>query len=123
MDQKDREYLFTSGLDDEDSVVGSVIELLSRKWTRAIIEVLLAEDGRRYNELNDEIDGISDKVLSDSLKRLESFHLVRREVVDDRPVQVKYWLTEPGASLEEVVDAVVNWTENYQQHLDSETDA
>jgi DNA-binding HxlR family transcriptional regulator len=62
-------------------------------------------------------------VLSDSLQDLEDHGLVHREVVDDRPIRVEYSLTETGAALESVVDAVGEWTELYaEQVVDGEGD-
>jgi DNA-binding HxlR family transcriptional regulator len=120
MGRDDREFIFDPATDGEESPVAEVIELVSRKWTRSIIERLLANGNMRYNELSEAIDGISDKVLSESLKDLERSRLVRREVIDDRPVKVEYSLTEAGAALEEVMDAVADWTELYLERIDDD---
>jgi DNA-binding HxlR family transcriptional regulator len=120
MSGDDREYIFDPATDGEESPVAEVIELTSRKWTRSIIERLLANGRMRYNELSESIDGISDKVLSESLEDLERTGLVRREVSDDRPLKVEYSLTEAGAAMEEVIDAVADWTEIYLQQIDDE---
>jgi DNA-binding HxlR family transcriptional regulator len=115
MDREDREFVFEPATDD-DSPVAAVIELTRRKWTRAIIERLLAQERLRYNELSERIDGISDKVLSESLEALEDHQLVRREIIEDRPVKVEYSLTEAGAALEEVITAVDEWTDTYTEY-------
>ena len=119
MDREDRKFVFDPAADD-DSPVTAVIELTRRKWTRAIIERLLAEEHLRYNELSERIDGISDKVLSESLEALEDHQLVRREVIEDRPVKVEYSLTEVGAALEEVITAVDEWTDAYTEHAEDD---
>lgn len=111
------DYIFDPPDGDAESPVAEVIELTSRKWTRAIIERLLANGSMRYSELGDSIDGISDKVLSETLEELEAYELVDREVIDDRPVKVEYSLTEAGAGLEDVMEAVQKWAE---AHLTSE---
>jgi DNA-binding HxlR family transcriptional regulator len=122
MSLNQHEFVFRPTRTEEDPVA-SVIELTSRKWTRTIVEHLLAGGSLRYSELADRIDGISDKVLSDSLQDLEDHGLVHREVVDDRPIRVEYSLTETGAALESVVDAVGEWTELYaEQVVDGEGD-
>jgi DNA-binding HxlR family transcriptional regulator len=118
MSREEREFVFDPATAGEQSPVADVIELTSRKWTRSIIERLLADEQLRYNELSAEIDGISDKVLSESLEALEEYGLVRREVIDDRPVKVEYSLTEAGAALETVIDAVADWTEIYLEQLE-----
>ncbi|WP_042665627.1 helix-turn-helix domain-containing protein [Haloferax sp. ATB1] len=117
MDQADNEFVFDPVFEGEGMPVTDVIGLTRRKWTRTIIERLLVEDGLRYNELNERIDGISDKVLSESLEALEDHHLVRRTVIDDRPVKVEYSLTEAGTALEQVIEAVDEWTDSYLDYL------
>jgi DNA-binding HxlR family transcriptional regulator len=116
----EREFVFDPADDGEASPVREVIELTSRKWTRAIVERLLAHGSLRYNELSGEIDGISDKVLSETLEAMEEYGLVERTVIDDRPVKVEYSLTEAGAALEEVIDAVADWTEIYLEGIEGE---
>jgi DNA-binding HxlR family transcriptional regulator len=120
MSLNERDFVFDPSGDGDDPVT-DVIELTSRKWTRAIVEQLLAGDRLRYSELADRIDGISDKVLSESLRDLEDHGLVRREVIETRPVKVEYSLTETGAALEEVIDAVAEWTELYADRVVEES--
>jgi DNA-binding HxlR family transcriptional regulator len=112
-----RQYVFDPAAHDEDDPVAAVVELTSRKWTRPIVEHLLEHGSLRYSELAAEIDGISDKMLSESLQDLEEYHLVEREVIETRPVKVEYSLTETGAALEEVVDAVAEWTALYAERV------
>jgi DNA-binding HxlR family transcriptional regulator len=52
---------------------------------------------------------------------LEKFQLVDREVIDDRPVKVEYSLTEAGAGLEPVIDAVADWIDLYLEQVDDDT--
>ncbi|XVH33319.1 winged helix-turn-helix transcriptional regulator (plasmid) [Haloferacaceae archaeon DSL9] len=120
MVRNDREFIFDPASGANDSPVAAVIELTGRKWTRSIIEHLLVHDSLRYNELREQIKGISDKVLSESLKDLEDHQLVRRNVIDDRPVKVEYSLTEAGAALEAVMDAVSDWVDIYLDRVDNQ---
>lgn len=120
MTYDDREFMFDPPSDGEDSPVTGVLELTRRKWTRSIIEHLIASESLRFNELREEIDGISDKVLSESLKELEEYDLVCRNVVDDRPVKVEYSLTEAGAALEQVMDAVADWVPVYRNQIEDD---
>jgi DNA-binding HxlR family transcriptional regulator len=115
---RDPEYVFRPSTADESSVA-AVIELNSRKWSRAIIERLLVNGDLRYSELNDEIDGISDKVLSESLEGLQRYGLVERTVIDDRPVKVEYSLTPAGAAMDDVIDAIADWTDTYVEEVDA----
>jgi DNA-binding HxlR family transcriptional regulator len=118
MSLNQREYVFDPTVDEEEDTVAAVVELTSRKWTRPIVEHLLAGGSMRYSELSAEIDGISDKMLSESLQDLEEYQLVKREVIETRPVKVEYSLTETGAALEEVIEAVADWTELYAERVD-----
>ena len=120
MSLNEREFVFDPSGDSDDPVT-EVIELTSRKWTRAIVEQLLAGGRLRYSELADRINGISDKVLSESLRDLEDHGLVCREVIETRPVKVEYSLTDTGAALEEVMDAVAEWTELYADRVVGES--
>ena len=122
MNLNQRKYVFDPAADDDEDPVAAVIELTGRKWTRPIVEHLLDGGNMRYSELAAEIDGISDKMLSDSLEDLEESQLVSRDVVDTRPVRVEYSLTETGAALEEVIDAVAEWTELYADRVDTTPD-
>jgi DNA-binding HxlR family transcriptional regulator len=62
-------------------------------------------------------------VLSESLEELERHDLVRREVIEDRPIRVEYSLTPAGAALEDVIDAVAEWTETYREETGGDADA
>lgn len=94
--------------------VTSTASLVGKKWHPVIIHRLLKEGSQGFNELEDAVDGISSKVLSDSLDDLESKDLVDRTVVSEKPVRVRYSLTERGDSLEPVITAMRDWG---QQHL------
>jgi DNA-binding HxlR family transcriptional regulator len=119
MSLNQRDYVFDPTATAEDDKVAAVVELTSRKWTRPIIEHLLADGPLRYSEFAAGIDGISDKVLSDSLQDLEAYGLISREVIETRPVKMQYSLTETGAALESVIEAVGEWTELYAERVEN----
>ncbi|WP_423747565.1 helix-turn-helix domain-containing protein (plasmid) [Haladaptatus sp. SPP-AMP-3] len=121
MSRDKREFIFDPSDTGENAPVANVIKLTSRKWTRVIIEHLLVHDNLRYAELSDAIEGISDKVLSDTLEDLEEYRLVDRTVTDDRPVRVEYSLTEAGTALETVIDAVSDWTDIYLDQIEKDS--
>ena len=83
-------------------------ELLGRKWHPVIIHRLL-ESSMGFNELQREVNRISDKVLSDSLQDLKERGIVSREVISEKPKEVEYSLTEEGRSLEPVIRAMKEW--------------
>ena len=89
--------------------VTTTATLIGKKWHPVIIHRLLEEDSLGFNALKTEVDGISSKVLSDSLDDLEEKTLVDREVVSEKPFRVQYSLTERGESLEPVVQTMSDW--------------
>jgi len=87
--------------------------LIGRKWHPIIVHRLLEHGPQGFNELKRDVDGISSKVLSDSLEDLEEEGIVDRQIVSEKPVRVEYSLTEFGASLESVIAAMRDWGEEY----------
>jgi DNA-binding HxlR family transcriptional regulator len=84
------------------------VELVGGRWTGAIINRLLA--GRaRYNELRAAIPEISDRMLSERLRVLETEGVVTRTVVPESPVRVEYELTTKGRALEDAIEAIGKW--------------
>ena len=71
-----------------------------------IIHRLLKNGPLRFNTLEDEADGISSTVLSNSLDDLEDKELIDRTIVSEKPVRIEYALTEHGKSLEPVIEAM-----------------
>lgn len=85
------------------------VELIGRRWTGAIIAVLLADGPHRFSELRDGVPGVSDRVLSQRMRELESAEIVSRTVDPGPPVCVRYALTEKGEELRDVVVALQRW--------------
>ena len=103
----------------DSSAQGTLIELASligHKWYPVILHQLCAEDDRGFSDLHNTIDGISNKMLSDSLSALEDSGLVGRAVVSDKPVRVRYTLTQRGHELESVVAAMLDWGQMNLDH-------
>jgi len=87
--------------------------LIGKKWHPVIVHRLLEAGPCGFNELQDHVDGISSKVLSDSLADLEEHGLVDREVISEQPFRVHYLLTGHGESLEPVIYAMHDWGKQY----------
>ena len=87
-------------------------ELIGRRWTGAIIWVLLQQRSR-FASVREAIPGITDRMLSERLQELESEGVVERTVVPDTPVRVEYSLTKKGKALAAVMDAIGNWAEKH----------
>jgi DNA-binding HxlR family transcriptional regulator len=88
------------------------VELLGRRWTGAIISILLRGPAR-YNVIRAEIPDISDRMLAERLKELESEGVLVRIVIPQPPVGVEYRLTEKGRALEAAVTAIAKWAERW----------
>lgn len=88
------------------------IELVGRRWTGAIVRVLLGGP-RRFNELLAAVPGMSDRLLTERLRELEAENLIRRDVQPGSPVRVVYSLTCAGAELQAALDALAQWAERW----------
>jgi DNA-binding HxlR family transcriptional regulator len=89
--------------------ITSTATLIGKKWHPVVVHRLLQGGPMGFNELKDDVDGISSKVLSDSLDDLEEKRLVNREIVSEKPVRVQYSLTERGESLESLIEEMRDW--------------
>src|SRR5438105_15673220 len=90
------------------------IQLLGKRWTGLILASLL-DGSRRFCELTATVEGLSDRVLSDRLRELESEGIIERIVYPQIPVRVEYRLTEKGRALGPVVDAIHQWAEHWTE--------
>jgi DNA-binding HxlR family transcriptional regulator len=88
------------------------VELLGRRWAGAIVSILL-KGPARYNEIRAEIPDISDRMLAERLKELESEGVLVRTVIPEPPVGVEYSLTEKGRALETAVVAIGKWADKW----------
>ena len=87
-------------------------ELIGRRWTGAIIFLLLKQTCR-FATLRDAIPDITDRMLSERLQELEEEGLVERTVIPETPVRVEYSLTRKGKALAEPIGAIADWAEKY----------
>jgi DNA-binding HxlR family transcriptional regulator len=88
------------------------IQLLGKRWTGLILDTLMGGP-KRFCELTTEVEGLSDRVLSDRLRELELEGIIERMVYPQIPVRVEYRLTEKGWDLKPVVDAIHKWAERW----------
>ena len=89
--------------------VACTADVLGRKWHAVIVSRLLEDGPLGFSRIESDVDGLSDTVLSASLDDLQERGVVERRIVSDRPLRVEYSLTERGASLEPVLDAMEAW--------------
>lgn len=88
------------------------VELIGGRWTGAIIQTLL-QGKTRYALIKASIPDITDRMLSERLRSLESEELLTRKVVPESPVRVEYELTEKGRSLESSLNEIGAWAERW----------
>jgi DNA-binding HxlR family transcriptional regulator len=93
-----------------------VFDRLTDKWSLLVIGRLRGGT-LRFNHLRREIEGVSQKVLSHTLKRLERDGLVLRAVASTAPVTVEYSLTQLGATLAETIERVAHWAESHMPEI------
>lgn len=93
--------------------VATTVALIGSKWKLLIIRNLLARPWR-FSELKKDLEGISQKVLTDSLRSMEADGIITRTVYPEVPPRVEYSLTELGKSLKPILDSMRAWGEAYK---------
>jgi DNA-binding HxlR family transcriptional regulator len=93
------------------------VELIGRRWSGAIIQMLLQRPSR-YAELRTAIPDITDRMLSERLRELEDEQIVARTVIPETPVRVEYSLTQKGRALAPALDAIGHWAERWVESGD-----
>lgn len=88
------------------------VQVICKRWTGLLLDALM-EGPRRFCELTALVEGLSDRVLSDRLRELETEGIVKRVVYPQIPVRVEYQLTEKGYALKPVTDAIHTWAEQW----------
>jgi DNA-binding HxlR family transcriptional regulator len=96
--------------------VAVTVSLIGNKWKLLIIRNLLVRPWR-FNELHKNLEGISQKVLTDSLRSLEQDGIITRTVYAEVPPRVEYALSELGQSMRPVLDSMKDWGESYKAQL------
>jgi len=86
-----------------------VIDVISKKWALLIVNALGNCGKLRFNDLTQELGGISPKTLSDTLKELQAQGLIKRESYAEIPPRVEYSLTQDGAELRKSIIPLLKW--------------
>lgn len=100
----------------EDCQVRQILDRVADKWSLLVI-ALLDRRRLRFTELRREIDGISQRMLTVTLRQLERDGLVKRTVHPVVPPRVEYELTPLGGTLHHTIQALVSWTEDHQNEI------
>lgn len=93
--------------------VATTVQIIGSKWKLLIIRNLLARPWR-FNELQKDLEGISQKVLTDNLRSMEEDKIVVRTVFPEVPPHVEYSLSPLGETLRPILDAMEVWGRDYK---------
>ena len=94
--------------------VATTVQMIGSKWKLLIMRNLLARPWR-FNELKKDLEGISQKVLTDSLRSLEADGIITRTVYPEVPPREEYALSELGESMRPIMDAMEIWGTEYKK--------
>ena len=98
-----------------DCPVATTVQLIGNKWKLLILRNLLVRP-LRFNELQKSLEGISQKVLTESLRSMESDGIIVRTVYAEVPPRVEYSLSELGETLRPILDAMQAWGQEYKEN-------
>ena len=96
--------------------VATTVSLIGSKWKLLIMRNLLARPWR-FNELKRSLEGISQKVLTDSLRSMEEDGIIIRTVYPEVPPRVEYSLSALGESMRPILNAMQEWGISYKESL------
>jgi DNA-binding HxlR family transcriptional regulator len=89
------------------------VELVGKRWTGAIVYVLLQGGRLRFTQIAQAVPDLSDRLLSERMKELEKRGIVKRHVSDATPVRVSYELTEKGRQLAPALGELKTWADRW----------
>ena len=96
--------------------VATTVQMIGSKWKLLIMRNLLQRPWR-FNELKKDLEGISQKVLTDSLRSMEADGIVTRTIYPEVPPRVEYALSPLGESMRPIMDAMESWGNAYKANL------
>ncbi len=98
--------------------VATTVQIIGSKWKLLILRNLLVR-AWRFNELQKSLDGISQKVLTDSLRSMEADGIITRTVYPEVPPRVEYALSELGESMRPIIDSMEQWGRIYKNLVEN----
>ena len=96
--------------------VATTVQLIGSKWKLLILRNLLQRPWR-FNEIKKSLPGISQKVLTDSLRSMEKDNIITRTVYTEVPPRVEYALSNVGETMRPIINAMATWGEDYKKNL------
>jgi DNA-binding HxlR family transcriptional regulator len=101
---------------DESCILNQSLSLIANKWTLLVLMALM-QGTKRNSELQRQINGISPKMLTQTLKTLIGYGMVTRKAYPEVPPRVEYDLTEFGRSTADPLMALLNWSVSWEDQL------
>ena len=98
--------------------VATTVQLIGSKWKLLILRNLMDRPWR-FNELKKSLEGVSQKVPTDSLRSLENDGIITRTVYAEVPPRVEYALSDIGESMRPILTSMKEWGENYKKSLEA----
>jgi DNA-binding HxlR family transcriptional regulator len=96
------------------------VELVGRRWTGAILRVLM-DGALRFSEIAQAVPELSDRLLSERMKELESRGIVERRVIPGPPLRVEYELSQMGRELEPALSELQRWANRWLRQRREQT--
>ena len=101
----------------ENCPTRALLDRIADKWTTLVIGVLAKRQPRRFSDLRRAIGGISQKMLTQTLRDMERDGLVQRDVYPEIPPRVEYGLTPLGLTLREPLSALAEWSQAHMEEV------
>jgi len=108
-----REFLTAANLDNEAFPVKRMLDIFSGKWNIRVLFELTKADSLRFGSLKKEVKGITNTMLSTTLKSLEETGLLTRTQFNEIPPHVEYALSEKGKELYPIFLEMANWAQKH----------
>ena len=105
----------------EIMAIHDTMDVLGGKWKISIISTMCYYNKRRFSDILNDLNGISNKQLSKELKELELNKLINRTVLDTQPISVQYNLTDYGQSLQNLIHDLAAWGAKHRQVIIGES--
>ncbi len=102
---------------ERELAMRDAMDVLRGKWKIQIIGTLIFKGKLRFMDMLREVEGIAAKMLSKELQDLEAHQLVKRTVMNTKPITVEYEITEYAKSLEKVICSIVEWGQNHRKNM------
>lgn len=96
--------------------VATTVQMIGSKWKLLIMRNLLLRPWR-FNELQRSLEGISQKVLTDSLRSMEADGIITRTVYPEVPPRVEYALSDLGETMRPIISAMEQWGKAYKEQM------